>query len=128
MEDIDRVRSRQVTTLTPSKPKPAKYRNVKVTDESGVVHDSTKQYRRWLDLELRQRAGEISQLHREPVFDLIVNGQLVCKYIADASYVENATGEKVVEDTKSEITRKNRVYRLKAKLLRACHGIEVRET
>lgn len=107
--------------------KPSKYRNVKVTDADGITHDSRKEYRRWLDLQLRERAGEISRLHRQPVFDLIVNGVLVCRYIADASYVEAATGALVVEDSKSEPTRKNRAYRIKRKLVKACLGIDIRE-
>jgi hypothetical protein len=104
-----------------------KYGNRKVLDADGISHDSRKEYSRWCELQLRERAGEISQLHRQPVFDLIVNGVLVCKYVADASYVESATGERIVEDTKSAATRKNRAYRIKVKLLRACHGLQVRE-
>jgi hypothetical protein len=158
MEDIDRIRSRKPTTL-PVQPSPShtlpvdataqevnarlkaamqgksprKYRNVKVVDADGLTHDSRKEFRRWQDLQTRLHAGEISQLHRQPVFDLIVtspaypDGLLVCKYIADSSYVENATGAQVVEDCKSEPTRKNRAYRIKVKLMRACHNIEVKE-
>lgn len=138
MDDLSKLRSVRLTNITTSdlqgkdlqvtiKPKRSKYGNVKVTDASGAVHDSTKEYRRWCELQLRERAGEISQLHRQPVFDLVVNDVLVCRYEADASYVENATGERIVEDTKSEITRKKRDYRIKVKLLKATHGIEVKE-
>jgi hypothetical protein len=112
------------THSTPAK-KP-KYGNRKVTDAEGNVHDSTKEYRRWCDLELRQRSGEISDLRRQVVFDLIVNDLLVCRFVADATY-RDATGAQVVEDTKSQITRKNRAYRIKVKLMRACHGIDVQE-
>lgn len=117
-----------VVTGKPSLPKRPKYGNQRVTDAQGLTHDSRKEYRRWCDLQLRERAGEISQLHRQPVFDLIVNGLLVCRYIGDASYVENATGARVCEDTKSQITRKNRVYLLKKRLMKACHGIDILET
>jgi len=34
---------------------------------------------------------------------------------------------RVVEDVKSEFTRKDPVYRLKYKLMKACHGIDIRE-
>jgi hypothetical protein len=34
----------------------------------------------------------------------------------------------VIEDTKSPITRKHPVYRIKVKLLKALTGVEVRET
>lgn len=111
----------------PPKATRPKYGNTKVTDAEGNVHDSTKEYRRWCELELRARAGEISQLHRQPVFEIVVNGVLVCRYIADASYVETASGRRITEDCKSAITRKNPVYRLKAKLLKATHGITITE-
>lgn len=105
----------------------SKYGNVKVVDADGLTHDSRKEYRRWCELQLRERAGEISNLRRQVVFDLIVNDRLVCRYVADASYVENATGAKVVEDTKSEPTRKKRDYRIKAKLFEAIYGYAIRE-
>ncbi len=113
-----------------TKPARPKYGNRKVVDATGNVHDSGKEYRRWCDLELRQRAGEISDLHRQTVFDLVVNGVLVCRYVADATYREN--GALVVEDTKpsDQKYRKPLAYRhfkLKANLMLACHGIEVKE-
>lgn len=107
------------------KVKPPKYGNRKVIEADGLTHDSRKEFRRWQELQLRERAGEISHLRRQPVFDLIVNGELVCRYVADAAYDEG--GALVVEDTKSEATRKNRTYVLKKKLMRACHGIQIRE-
>jgi hypothetical protein len=49
----------------------------------------------------------------------------VCKYISDFVYLEN--GQKIVEDVKSEYTRKLPVYRLKKKLVKAVHGIDIKE-
>jgi hypothetical protein len=126
--DLDAYRQRggkQMPAALVPKAKRPKYGNRKVTDAAGAVHDSGKEYRRWLELQLRERAGEISHLHRQPVFDLIVNGVLVCRYVADAAYTEK--GLPVVEDTKSEATRKNRAYRIKAKLFAAIHGFEIHE-
>lgn len=108
-------------------PKRPKYGNVRVTDCDGLTHDSRREYRRWQELQLREVAGEISGLQRQVVFDLVVGDQLVCRYVADAVYVDCATGEKIVEDTKSPPTRKKRDYRIKAKLMKAVHGIEIRE-
>lgn len=113
------------TLSAPPSAKPSKYRNTKVIDSDGLSHDSKREYRRWCELQLRECAGEISQLRRQVVFDLIVNSVLVCRYVADAVYVENSV--QVVEDTKSEPTRKKRDYRIKRKLMRAIHGIEIRE-
>lgn len=125
MEDIDRVRSRKPTTLTPSKPKRSKYGNVKVTDAAGAVHDSTKEFRRWQVLELRERAGEIRSLRRQVPYALVVDGFLICQYIADFVYVEGEAA--IVEDCKSPPTRIKPEYRIKAKLMQAIHKIQIRE-
>lgn len=70
-------------------------------------------------------AGVISGLRRQVRIPIIVNGVRVCSYVADAVYVEG--GRRVVEDTKSPMTRRLPVYRLKRKLLAALHGIDIRE-
>jgi hypothetical protein len=56
-------------------------------------------------------------------FRLIVGGVLVCRYRADFVYVES--GARVVEDVKGFRTV---VYKLKRRLMLACHGIEIKET
>jgi len=104
-----------------------KYRNKKVTTEDGCF-DSKKELKRWNELKLLEMAGEISQLTRDKsacTFDLTVNGQRVCKYVADAVYYEG--GKMIVEDTKSPVTRANPVYRIKKKLLKALRNVEIRE-
>ena len=101
-----------------------KYKNVK-TILDGISFDSRKESARYSDLKLMHRAGAITDLTLQPKFDIVINGQKVCSYIADFSYVEN--GVTVVEDVKSEMTRKLPTYRLKNKLMRAVHGIEIRE-
>ncbi len=101
-----------------------KYRNTKTVID-GVTFDSKKESARYSDLKLMQKAGEISDLTLQPKFDIVINGVKVCSYVADFSYVEN--GVKIVEDVKSEVTRKLPAYRLKNKLMRAVHGIAIRE-
>jgi hypothetical protein len=103
----------------------SKYRNIPVaigTDRFG----SRAEARRWQDLQLMERAGEISDLKRQVRFEFHVNGQHVCDYIADATYVR--AGQYTVEDTKSPSTQRNGVYRLKKKLLRALYQLEILET
>src|SRR5688572_15165165 len=110
-----------------------KYRNVP-TVVDGIKFASKAQAKRYAELKLLERAGAISDLRAEVPFRLEVNGVLVCKYVADATYTERindpqAIGERfVAEDTKSPATRKNPVFRLKAKLMKAIHGIEIRIT
>lgn len=102
-----------------------KYGNRKVTDPaSGRTFDSKREYTRWLQLSLLQKAGAISELeHHPPAIELVVNGVLVCKYEPDFVYRER--GERVIEDTKGVRTKE---YVLKRKLLFAVHGITIRET
>ena len=70
-----------------------------------------------------QKAGEIDELARQVRFRLDVNGVHVAVYVADFTYVRD--GERITEDVKGAITP---VYRLKKKLMKACHGIEILET
>lgn len=102
----------------------SKYRNQPTTID-GVTFPSKKEAARWIELRLLQKAGLISDLRRQVKFDLAVNGTKVCAYWADFTYIENAA--LVVEDTKSSAT-KTPVFRLKAKLMAAIHGITIRTT
>lgn len=103
----------------------AKFRNQKV-EVDGERFDSKKEARRWSELRLLERSGQISRLSRQVRIPLRVNGKLVCTFIPDFTYVEN--GKEVVEDVKSPITRKHPVYRIKVKLLAALTGQTVKET
>lgn len=108
-----------------TKPVRLKYGNRKVTDGEGNVHDSTKEYRHWCDLELRERAGEIRSLRRQVPYALVVNGILICQYIADFVFEEGSAT--VVVDAKSPPTRAKPEYRIKLKLMQAIHKIQIRE-
>lgn len=105
----------------PPAPKPAKYRNRRTSDG----FDSEKERRHWQELELRAHAGEITALQRQVTFALVVNGIHVCDYRADFTWKEGA--QLVVADTKSVMTRKLPAYRIKFKLMQACHGITIQE-
>jgi hypothetical protein len=92
------------------------------TEVDGITFDSAKEAKRYGELKLLERAGEIAELELQPKYDLTVKGQKVCTYKADFRYFEH--GCEVVEDVKGMRTP---VYRLKKKLMKACHGIEIRE-
>jgi hypothetical protein len=85
-----------------------------------------KESQRYAELVLLERTGAIQNLRRQVRFPLSVNGQLICSYVSDFCYVEN--GHDVTEDVKSSYTRKLPVFRLKMKLMRAIHGVAIRET
>lgn len=104
----------------------AKYGNIPMVVD-GLNFSSKKEARRYGELRLLERAGEIDELETQPKFPLKVNGELVCTYIADFAYKNLKTGLRVIEDVKSEATRKNRAYRIKIKLLRALEGVQVVE-
>lgn len=106
--------------------KKLKYGNKK-TVVDGIEFDSMKEAKRFGDLMLMLKAGEIALFERQVEFELQVNGKKVASYIADFVYLDMATGEKAVEDVKSVATRKLPVYRLKKKLMKSIHGIEIRE-
>lgn len=95
-----------------------KYRNKKVTVD-GIVFDSKLEAKRYQELKLLERSGEISDLTLQPEFELIPkfrkNGKTYRKtvYKADFSYFDKRYGKLIVEDTKGFITP---VYALKKKL------------
>ena len=110
--------------------KPAKYRNVKTTDAKGNVHDSGKEYRRWCDLQLREKAGDISELRRQVPYRLCFNGVHICDYRLDFRY--NYRGETIYEDVKPSDpkfrkTQAYRMFRVKQNLMLACYNIQIRE-
>ena len=119
-----------------------KYKNKKVTLD-GITFDSKKEARRYGELSMLQRAGEISDLELQKEFELIPaqyetiprygkNGQRLkdgkrciekpVKYKADFVYKEN--GVEVVEDTKGVKTKD---YIIKRKLMLYVHGKRIRE-
>lgn len=118
---LDAVNGKKVEAVKKSK---SKYNNVKV-EVDGEKFDSKKEAARYGQLLLLERAGNISSLKRQVSFDLKVNSELICKYVAD--FVYNVGSNEVVEDVKSEMTKKLAVYRIKKKLMKAIHGIEIIE-
>jgi hypothetical protein len=101
-----------------------KYRNVKKMVD-GILFDSTKEARRYVELVLLQKAGVITNLLVHPRFDLIAsNGEIVGHYTADFEYYD-ASG-RIVEDVKSDASRTT-AYELRKRLVRACHGIVITE-
>lgn len=122
----------------------SKYHSRKVTVD-GVTYDSTKEYRRFKELSLLERAGAIQNLQRQVKFVLVPAqrefcneiytkgrnkgcfkpGKLLekeCSYIADFVYIQN--GKTVVEDTKGFRTKD---YIIKRKLMLWVHGIQIKE-
>lgn len=116
-----------------------KYHNRKIVVD-GSVFDSRKEYDRYCELFLLERAGKIQGLRRQVKFQLIPpqrepdivgkrggikKGKLLereVSYLADFVYLQD--GEQVVEDVKGMRTTE---YILKRKLMLWIHGIRIRE-
>lgn len=98
----------------------SKYHNVRVGE-----FDSKKEARRAGELKLLQRAGHIIDLVIHPRYRIDIAGFHVCDYEADFQYRNWKNGQLVVEDCKGVQTA---VYKIKKKLMRAVHGIEILET
>lgn len=124
-----------------------KYHNIKTKTIDGIEFDSRKEARRWMELKMLERVGEINNLQRQVKFLLIPTQyetiarysksgrrlkdemKLVerkCTYLADFVYTETKTGIIVVEDVKSEITRTPE-YKIKRKLMFYVHKIKIKE-
>lgn len=124
----------------------SKYGNKQI-EINGLKFDSKKEGYHYLYLLDRLNKGEIIGLRRQVKFELVPpvyekrikhfvrkpdEVEMVCvqqaiHYIADFVYVDMKTGKEVVVDVKSEATRKDKVYVLKKKMMRAFEGIIIQE-
>ena len=98
----------------------SKYKAVP-TEVDGIRWPSKKHARRYQELKVLLHVGMITDLEWEVTYDLVVNGILICRYRADWRY-RNQKKEIVVEDTKGFETRK---FKIKSKLMLACHNIRI---
>lgn len=107
----------------------SKYGNKRIVTEDGEF-DSNREFTRWCELKLLQRAGEITGLKRQVKIMLLPSqrdelGKVIEKpvhYIADFVYTEN--GKQIVEDAKGFRTKE---YILKRKMLLYLQGIQIKE-
>lgn len=103
----------------------AKYGAKPVRDPVDGYFASTGEHERWCALKLLRDQGRIANLQRQVPYRLEVNGVRVATYWADFVYTED--DERIVEDWKSGPTRTD-YYKLKARMMVACHGVTIRET
>ena len=101
-----------------------KYRAIK-TEVDGIMFDSKKEAKRYVELKEKLDAGIIADLRLQPKFDCIINGKKVCTYKADFEYLlldeigpQGQISHYVVEDVKGF---KTPTYRLKKKLVEALY-------
>lgn len=102
------------------------------TTADGITHDSKTEARRWEELKLLQKAGEICGLRRQVDIGLLGrdgpimtdSGKQERVYRADFVYVDNRLGVTVIEDRKGHETD---VFKLKKAIL-AAQGMEIHVT
>ena len=95
----------------------SKYKNGKVVVD-GIKFDSGAEGERYKVLKAKEQGGLIKNLQLQVTYPLIVNGLKVCDYRAD--FVYEVGGKTIVEDVKGQL---HDVFKLKYKLMYACHGI-----
>lgn len=118
-----------------------KYHAKKVSIQ-GEVFDSKKEARRFLELQMLEKAGKISGLQRQKRFVLIpaqyepestgprggkIKGKLLERevaYVADFVYFDEEEKDFVIEDTKGVRTKD---YVIKRKLMLWLNGYQIRE-
>ena len=111
-------------------PRAHKY-GAKAANVGSEKFSSRREARRWSDLQMLSRGGEIKDLRRQVKIALIGRSDMirtptgrVAHYVADFVYIDNRTGLEVIEDAKGFKTKE---YLLKKAILSA-QGIEIVET
>lgn len=103
-----------------------KFKAQPVVDPDYGRFDSKREHQRFHILRMMEKAGHIQGLKRQVPYELNVNGEHICKYIADFTYMDMTEGKGfVTEDCKGFRTPE---YKLKAKLFKAIFGREILET
>jgi hypothetical protein len=112
-----KINGEQVTKGT----KKSKYKNQKV-EIDGIWFDSKRESRRYIELRMLLKAGEISDLQCQVPYELNKGGTHSLKYVAD--FVYKTKGQTIVEDSKGF---KTKVYLKKKRLMEKVHNIIIRE-
>lgn len=102
-----------------TKKRHAKYRNKKCVYQN-MKFDSEGERDRWIVLHNLQRAGAIRYLERQ-VYFCVLDGTTSRPIMWVPDFVYEQFGKKIVEDFKSEITRKKRDFIDKVKMFKAKH-------
>lgn len=109
----------------PKAPPRSKYGNIR-TDLDGHTFDSKAEARYYAMLRLRELAGEVREIEHQVPFSLRgQNGEVVATYKADFVFWDCVEGRQRVIDVKGGRGTVTPLFKLKAKLLRATHGLSI---
>jgi len=84
----------------------------------GIVFASKGEANRYLELKALEAVGAITNLSRQPKFELYVNDVYICTFIGDFRYIEKNRLREVIEDFKGFYTPESK---LKHKLFIVLH-------
>ena len=104
-----------------------KYKNKKTVID-GITFDSKKEAKRYQELKILEKKGEIVDLELQPKY--LLQDKFECQgvkhraiyYIADFRYIDVESGQLIVEDVKGLLTE---VFKIKEKLLLYKYGKEL---
>lgn len=99
--------------------------HAKPTVVDGIRFASKREASRYGELKLLEKVGEIRDLKLQPIYKLVVSGELICRYRPDFTYWDHRRKMEIVEDCKGFRTP---VYKLKCALFTALYGQEILET
>lgn len=108
----------------------SKFNNVKTVVDNITFH-SRKESVRYSQLKLYEKGGLIKDLRLQVPYELIpklvINGKTerAIKYVADFVYIDTVNGKEIVEDCKG---MRLDVYKIKYRLMKQIHGIDIKET
>ena len=122
------------------KKKKGRYGNVRKPVHDGIRFDSKREFLRYMDLKLLEKAGEITDLEVHPKYPITIGGVPIMvalnqhkpwgrhlTYEADFTYFHRYArkAERVIEDVKMQSGHRTDVYKLKRALMKAMgHDIE----
>ena len=100
--------------------------NAKKTEFMGFKFDSKWEAERYGQLSSMSLAGVVKDLQRQIKYDIVINDQKICRYIADFVYIlvnEDGSEEEIVEDAKGVQTTD---FIIKKKLMKAIYNINIK--
>ncbi len=113
------------------KRKRGRYGNVKRTVVNGIKFASQHEATRYGQLRLLEAYDKIHDLKLQPRYPIVIGHVRVLKrsprypngrqltYVADFSYVDTETDERIIEDVKMQSGHKTEVYKIKRALMEA---------
>ena len=109
-----------------------RYGNVRKPVHDGIKFDSKREFLRYMDLKLLEKAGEIGALKVHPKYPITIGGVPIMvssnqhnkwdrhlTYEADFVYFDKQLGKRIIEDVKMQSGHRTGIYKIKRALMRA---------